>query len=104
MRVLMVSDVDFPRVTGVSTSRQALAAAGHASVRVAVWPIPRDPEDRLMQPRALAAALDQLNPAGFDLVRLHTRFLAQRGGVRWARSHGRAGPPRGNGSTRICRP
>jgi hypothetical protein len=80
VRVLMVSDVDFPRVTGMSTSRQALAAARHASVRVAGWPIPRDPEGRLMQPRALAAALDQLNPAGFDLVRLHTRFLAQRAG------------------------
>ncbi len=108
MRILMVSDVYFPRVNGVSTSiqtlRQALAAAGHASVlvapdypgtvaepgvvRVPGWQIPRDPEDRLMHPRALAAALDALDPADFDLVHIHTPFLAHRAGVRWARKHG----------------
>ncbi|HYO87839.1 MAG TPA: glycosyltransferase, partial [Candidatus Limnocylindrales bacterium] len=96
MRILMVSDVYFPRVNGVSTSiqtlRQALERAGHASVlvvpqypaaqpeadivRVPGWQIPRDPEDRLMHPRALAAALDALNPADFDIVHIHTPFLA----------------------------
>ncbi|MBN8759934.1 MAG: glycosyl transferase family 1 [Thiobacillus sp. 65-69] len=108
MRILMVSDVYFPRVNGVSTSiqtlRHALAAAGHASVlvapdypgaeaapdivRVPGWQVPRDPEDRLMHLRALAAALDGLNPADFDLVHIHTPFLAHRAGVRWARKHG----------------
>jgi 1,2-diacylglycerol 3-alpha-glucosyltransferase len=108
VRILMVSDVYFPRVNGVSTSiqtlRQALAAAGHASelvapaypstleeagiVRVAGWQIPRDPEDRLMHPRALAAALDQLDPANYDLVHIHTPFMAHRAGVNWARRHG----------------
>ena len=108
MRILMVSDVYFPRVNGVSTSiqtlRQALATAGHTSVlvtpdypaatqdagivRVQGWPIPRDPEDRLMHPRALAAALEALDPADFDLVHIHTPFLAHRAGVRWARRHG----------------
>jgi 1,2-diacylglycerol 3-alpha-glucosyltransferase len=108
VRILMVSDVYFPRVNGVSTSiqtlRQALAKAGHASVlvapeypatqaetdivRVPGWQIPRDPEDRLMHPRALAAALDTLNPADFDIVHIHTPFLAHRVGVRWARQHG----------------
>jgi 1,2-diacylglycerol 3-alpha-glucosyltransferase len=103
----MVSDVYFPRVNGVSTSiqtlRQALAEARHSSVlvvpdypaataepgivRVAGWQIPRDPEDRLMHPRALAAALDRLDPADFDLVHIHTPFLAHRAGVRWARKH-----------------
>ncbi len=107
MRILMVSDVYFPRVNGVSTSiqtlRQALAAAGHTSVlvapdypgaaaepdivRVPGWAIPRDPEDRLMHPRALAAALEAQNPADFDLIHIHTPFLAHRGGVRWARRH-----------------
>ncbi|MDP1924635.1 MAG: glycosyltransferase [Thiobacillus sp.] len=107
MRILMVSDVYFPRVNGVSTSiqtlRQALARAGHASVlvvpqypaaqpeadivRVPGWQIPRDPEDRLMHPRALAAALDTLDPADFDIVHIHTPFLAHRVGVRWARKH-----------------
>lgn len=108
MRIAMVSDVYFPRVNGVSTSiqtlRAALAAAGHTSVliapdypgavaepdivRVPGWPVPRDPEDRLMHPRALAAALDALDPADFDLVHIHTPFLAHRAGVRWARRHG----------------
>ena len=108
MRILMVTDVYFPRVNGVSTSiqtlRQALSDAGHASVlvapdypaalaeagivRVPGWPIPRDPEDRLMHPRALAAALEALDPADFDLVHIHTPFLAHRAGVRWARKHG----------------
>ncbi len=104
----MVSDVYFPRVNGVSTSiqtlRQALSAAGHDStlvapdypgaapeadiVRVPGWQVPRDPEDRLMHLRALAAALDGLDPANFDLVHIHTPFLAHRAGVRWARKHG----------------
>ncbi len=108
MRILMVSDVYFPRVNGVSTSiqtlRQALWAAGHTSVlvapdypgtgpeidivRVPGWQIPRDPEDRLMYPRALAAALEKLDPADFDLVHIHTPFLAHRASVRWARRHG----------------
>ncbi len=108
MRILMVTDVYFPRVNGVSTSiqtlRQALAAAGHSSVlvapdypyaveerdilRVPGWQVPRDPEDRLMHPRALAATLEALDPAGFDLVHIHTPFLAHRAGVRWARKHG----------------
>lgn len=107
MRILMLSDVYFPRVNGVSTSiqtlRQALAEAGHASmlvvpdypgaaaepdiVRVPGWAVPRDPEDRLMHPRALEAALNRLDPAGFDLVHIHTPFLAHRAGVRWARRH-----------------
>ncbi|MEW6119071.1 MAG: glycosyltransferase [Pseudomonadota bacterium] len=107
MRILMVSDVYFPRVNGVSTSiqtlRQALAEAGHTSllvtpdypgaapesdiVRVPGWQVPRDPEDRLMHLRALAAALDGLNPSDFELVHIHTPFLAHRAGVRWARRH-----------------
>lgn len=108
MRILMVSDVYFPRVNGVSTSiqtlRQALTEAGHHSVlvvpdypgateeagivRVPGWQIPRDPEDRLMFPRALASTLAALDPADFDLVHIHTPFLAHRAGVRWARRHG----------------
>jgi 1,2-diacylglycerol 3-alpha-glucosyltransferase len=108
VRILMVSDVYFPRVNGVSTSiqtlRQALLAAEHSSVlvapdypaamaepgivRVPGWEIPRDPEDRLMHPRALVAALDRLDPADFDLVHIHTPFLAHRAGIRWARRHG----------------
>ena len=104
----MLSDVYFPRVNGVSTSiqtlRQALSDAGHGSVlvapdypgtaaepgilRVPGWQVPRDPEDRLMHPRSLARLLESLDPRDFDLVHIHTPFLAHRAGVRWARKHG----------------
>lgn len=108
MRILMISDVYFPRVNGVSTSiqtlRRSLHEAGHDSRlvapdypsaspdpairRVAGWAIPRDPEDRLMRPRALRHALERLRPGDFDVVHIHTPFLAHRAGVRWARRHG----------------
>jgi glycosyltransferase involved in cell wall biosynthesis len=104
----MISDVYFPRVNGVSTSiqtlRRALAARGHAStliapdypgatpedgiVRVPGWQVPRDPEDRLMHLRQLARALDALDARAFDVVHIHTPFLAHRAGVKWARKHG----------------
>jgi len=64
------------------------AAAEPGIVRVSGWQIPRDPEDRLMHPRALAQALDALDPTDFDLVHIHTPFLAHRAGVRWARRYG----------------
>ena len=108
MRILMISDVYFPRVNGVSTSiqtlRRSLLEAGHDSVlvapgypgaapdpaihRVAGWAVPRDPEDRLMRPRALQRTLEQLHAADFDAVHIHTPFLAHRAGVPWARRHG----------------
>ena len=107
MRILMISDVYFPRVNGVSTSiqtlRRSLHEAGHDSIlvapdypgaspdpaiqRVAGWAVPRDPEDRLMRPHALYHALERLRPADFDVVHIHTPFLAHRAGVRWARRH-----------------
>ena len=72
MRILMVSDVYFPRVNGVSTSiqafRQALQAAGHSVtliapdygqtvedeagiIRIASRGVIIDPEDRMMRIR-----------------------------------------------------
>ena len=108
MRILMISDVYFPRVNGVSTSiqtlRHGLREAGHDSLlvapdypgapgdptiqRVAGWAVPRDPEDRLMRLRALAGALERLSSRDIDVVHIHTPFLAHRAGVRWARRHG----------------
>ena len=75
MRVLMVSDVYFPRVNGVSTSietfRRTLAGLGievrlvvpryadeadePGVVRVPGRPVPGDPEDRLVPQRAQGA-------------------------------------------------
>ncbi|MGH8254369.1 MAG: glycosyltransferase [Steroidobacteraceae bacterium] len=109
MRVLFVSDVYFPRVNGVSTSiatfRADLAAAGvdttlvvpqyaaaptvadDASViRVRSGTVPRDPEDRRMRWRELTSTLHGLRNASFDLVHVHTPFLAHYAGVRFARA------------------
>jgi 1,2-diacylglycerol 3-alpha-glucosyltransferase len=115
VRVLFISDVYFPRVNGVSTSirtfRQDLAACGidtrlvapsyadaahEASdeeagvLRVPAARVPRDPEDRRMAWRALTRTLDELSGVGFDLVHIHTPFIAHYAGVRCAR---RAGIP-----------
>ena len=77
MRILMVSDVYFPRVNGVSTSietfRRTLAAHGvevrlvvprygdeaaeDGVVRVAGRPVPGDREDRLVGWRAMQRAV-----------------------------------------------
>jgi glycosyltransferase involved in cell wall biosynthesis len=114
MRVLFISDVYFPRVNGVSTSirtfRADLAAAGIDSVlvapdygqgnlapatapatapvrtiRVAAAGVPRDPEDRRMKWGALRAALAPLAAEHFDLVHIHTPFIAHYAGVSFAR-------------------
>ena len=112
MRVLFISDVYFPRVNGVSTSirtfRQDLAAHGVEThlvapryeaapaaeepgvLRVPSAGVPRDPEDRRMRWGALTRALDALAPSAFDLVHIHTPFIAHYAGVRFAR---RAGIP-----------
>jgi glycosyltransferase involved in cell wall biosynthesis len=106
MRVLFISDVYFPRVNGVSTSirtfRQDLAACGVDTqlvapryeqpaqeepgvVRVPSAGVPGDPEDRRMRWRALLRLLDGLRGGAFDLVHIHTPFIAHYAGVRFAR-------------------
>jgi 1,2-diacylglycerol 3-alpha-glucosyltransferase len=112
VRVLLISDVYFPRVNGVSTSirtfRQDLAnynvetvlvAPRYASVgsddeegllRVSSAGIPRDPEDRRMRWGALNRTLDTLPRDEFDIVHVHTPFIAHYAGARFAR---RAGIP-----------
>jgi glycosyltransferase involved in cell wall biosynthesis len=109
VRVLLLSDVYFPRVNGVSTSvrtfRRDLAACDVETVlvapdyqvqggaceeekliRVPALPVPGDPEDRRMRWGALMSALSAL--ADFDLVHIHTPFLAHYAGVRCARRLG----------------
>jgi glycosyltransferase involved in cell wall biosynthesis len=104
-RVLMLSDVYFPRVNGVSTSiqtfRSALETAGCQTLliapeypaarmdepgitRVPSWQVPFDPEDRLMGRRALDRACRSLE-GQFDLVHIQTPFRAHQAGVRLAR-------------------
>jgi 1,2-diacylglycerol 3-alpha-glucosyltransferase len=112
VRVLFISDVYFPRVNGVSTSirtfRQDLANYGVETVlvapryasagpddesgmlRVASGGVPRDPEDRRMRWGALTRTLDTLPRDEFDVVHIHTPFIAHYAGARFAR---RAGIP-----------
>ena len=113
MRVLLISDVYFPRVNGVSTSIRTFRNDLHAQgiqtrliapryadapetaaerdvLRIAATAVPKDPEDRRMRWRALTQALDALPAEEFDLVHIHTPFLAHYAGVRCAR---RAGVP-----------
>ncbi len=114
MRVLFVSDVYFPRVNGVSTSirtfREDLASLGVDTclvapsydppggrgaalepaadepgvLRVPAAKVPLDPEDRRMGWRALTRILDGLAAGRFDLVHIHTPFIAHYAGVRFA--------------------
>jgi 1,2-diacylglycerol 3-alpha-glucosyltransferase len=119
VRVLFISDVYFPRVNGVSTSirtfREDLSNEGVETqlvvpryddapdgvpavalsdepqvLRVSAARVPRDPEDRRLRWGALTRALDALPPAAFDLVHIHTPFVAHYAGTRFAR---RAGIP-----------
>jgi 1,2-diacylglycerol 3-alpha-glucosyltransferase len=109
VRVLFISDVYFPRVNGVSTSirtfRQDLTHHGVEThlvaprydsapeaapeepgvLRVPAARVPRDPEDRRMRWRALTRVLDALPGSEFDLVHIHTPFVAHYAGVRFAR-------------------
>jgi 1,2-diacylglycerol 3-alpha-glucosyltransferase len=111
LRVLMISDVYFPRVNGVSTSirsfRADLAAAGVESVlvvpaytdhacadeagvvRVPSAHVPKDPEDRRMRWGALLRTLRDLSATQrFDVVHIQTPFIAHYAGVRIARRLG----------------
>jgi glycosyltransferase involved in cell wall biosynthesis len=114
MRILKISDVFFPRVNGVSTSidtfRRDLAALGHEVVlvapsysgasgnldetadpsihRVPARAVPRDPEDRIMSFGGLRRALAALTRRRFDVVHVHTPFLAHYAGLRFAREQG----------------
>ena len=104
----MISDVYFPRINGVSTSiqifRRELERLGcptllvapkfeqswdddERTTRVGSRPVPLDPEDRLMFPRELLTACRNL--AGqFDVIHIHTPFLAHWVGVKLAKELG----------------
>lgn len=106
MRILKVSDVYFPRVNGVSTSietfRRDLTALGHtvdlvapayaeAAIadstvqRVLARSVPLDPEDRVMSWSGLKAALRRLGGRNYEVVHIHTPFLAHYAAVQFAR-------------------
>ncbi|MEH6420576.1 glycosyltransferase [Pseudomonas sp. CGJS7] len=116
MNILMLSDVYFPRVNGVSTSirtfAQSLARMGHNVTLVAPdygpgsgqelhdsseFEIVRldsrviffDPEDRLIRAPELRRILPQLTQRHWDVIHIHTPFRAHRLGVRLAEATGR---------------
>lgn len=107
MNILMVSDVYLPRVNGVSTSimtlRRELKAMGHKVtlvvpaydmgevaeddiVRIPGKPVLMDPEDRLMSRHALRDLAQRLAAHKFDLVHIHTPFLAHYTGLNLAKA------------------
>jgi 1,2-diacylglycerol 3-alpha-glucosyltransferase len=106
MRILMISDVYFPRVNGVSTSirtfRRELQALGHQVtlivpaypqtmaddadiIRVASRGVWRDPEDRMMRRLDIDRLLPKLAQHHYDVVHIHTPFVAHYAGVSLAR-------------------
>ena len=108
MRILMISDVYFPRINGVSTSiqtfRRGLHAAGHETILIAPeYPgasadretailrvpsrgVPRDPEDRAMKLGALRALRQEIERLEPDLVHIQTPFIAHYQGTALARA------------------
>ncbi|ALN86357.1 glycosyl transferases group 1 family protein [Lysobacter capsici] len=116
MDILMLSDVYFPRVNGVSTSirtfAQSLARMGHSVTLVAPdygpdsgqeqhdsgeFEIIRlgsrviffDPEDRLIRAPELRRIQPQLARRHWDVIHIHTPFRAHGLGVRLATQTGR---------------
>ena len=102
MKILMISDVYFPRINGVSTSiesfRRALTRLGHsvtlicpdypagheddpAILRIRSRGVLTDPEDRMMHYRRILALAPELAAQGFDLIHVHTPFVAHYAGL-----------------------
>src|SRR5512146_250131 len=110
MNILMLSDVYFPRVNGVSASirtfARELVQLGHAVtivapdygtadtregfeiVRLPARTIFFDPEDRLMRAAAVRAAIRELAGRPWDVIHIHTPFRAHQLGVAVARRTG----------------
>ncbi|HWS27677.1 MAG TPA: glycosyltransferase [Xanthomonadales bacterium] len=110
MRILMLSDVYFPRVNGVSASMRTFARdlvrRGHEVtvvvpsygpedqnedfelIRLPSRKIFFDPEDRLIKASALRALLPQLQARNFDVIHIHTPFRAHQLGTRLGRITG----------------
>ncbi len=107
MNILMLSDVYFPRVNGVSTSMQTfcreLVGFGHHVTIVAPdYGIPDDdsefeivrlpsrriffdPEDRLIRKSAARKIVSELARRSWDVIHIHTPFRAHQIGVELAR-------------------
>lgn len=115
MNILMLSDVYFPRVNGVSTSIRTFAlalrrlghrvtlvapdygsdAAQHAHdqafevIRLPARVIFFDPEDRLIRASALHKLVPRLAARDWDVIHVHTPFRAHQLGVKLGQLTGR---------------
>ncbi len=106
MRVLMISDVYFPRINGVSTSiktfRQELKQLGHEVtlvapayatetvdehniIRIPSRYLPVDPEDRMMRYRDILRLAASFKTRNYDLIHIQTPFVAHYAGVKLGR-------------------
>lgn len=106
MKILFISDVYFPRVNGVSTSIRTfveqmqnlghevhLIAPDYAHKtedevwikRVAARSIYFDPEDKLMKWGAALKMLPELRRENYDMIHVHTPFVAHYLGLKLAR-------------------
>jgi glycosyltransferase involved in cell wall biosynthesis len=102
MHILMLSDVFFPRINGVSTSIQTFVHSflhqGHKVtliaprypyevetefevIRIPSLRLPLDPEDRLMRLGAIKKLAPELSRRQFDLIHIQTPFVAHYGGL-----------------------
>lgn len=104
MRILMITDVFFPRINGVSTSiqlfRKTLVKMGHEVTLIApdyraqrhdddIFRVPSrkvilDPEDRLMSRKYIARLIPDLRTMDFDLIHIQTPFVAHYAGKQLA--------------------
>ena len=103
MKILMISDVYFPRVNGVSTSietfRRNLRQLGHTVhliapdyglvsadesevKRVPARRIPFDPEDRFMSFKWVMSKLENLRAEKYDIIHVQTPFVAHYLGIK----------------------
>lgn len=106
MKILYISDVYFPRINGVSTSIRtfveqmqnlghevhliapdyAVATEDEAWIkRIAARSIYFDPEDKLMKWGAAMQKLPELRRENYDIIHVHTPFVAHYLGLRLAR-------------------
>lgn len=113
MRILMISDVYFPRINGVSTSIQTfikeLRQLGHevtliapaydsqqhtvfendtGIIRIPARRVVFDPEDRFMSRKAIRQLLSHCHQQQYDVIHIQTPFVAHYLGVWLARELG----------------